>query len=310
MALADSLADGKIQAAEATVSDLSVVARCPAPTPIFTGHKLTIRMIESCILCNTMERKVCIVHGLGSTGKTQVVLRVIEETYDMWKEVVYINASTCESIEATLKSIAIAKKVGNTYKAALQWLESYYEPWLMVLDNVDDPSLPIRDYIPGGKHGSIIITTRLSGMVLLAQGTQSDCNISSMDPDDAMVLLLKSARKQEKLLSEKELESARALLQDMGHLALAVVHAGAFIGQSPHMSMSEYRSQFMVQNQRALEAYSKLPPAVKVNNYGHTVYTAWLMSMVYSAHELKSYYGLLHAYITQGSPLISFDEQS
>ncbi|CAE6455371.1 unnamed protein product [Rhizoctonia solani] len=234
--------DGEIQAAEVIVSDLSVVARGPAPTPIFTGRGFTIRMVESCISWDTMERKVCVVHGLGGTGKTQVVLRVTEETYDRWKEVVYIDGGTRESIEAALKSIAIAKKLGSTYQATLQWLESYYEPWLVVLDNVDDPSLPIRDYLPGGKHGSIIITTRLSGMVSLAQGTQSDCNVSSMDPDDAMALLLKSARKQDQSLSDKELGSARALLQDMGHLALAVVHAGAFIGQSPHMSITEYRS--------------------------------------------------------------------
>ncbi|EUC57783.1 nephrocystin-3 protein, partial [Rhizoctonia solani AG-3 Rhs1AP] len=43
------------------------------------------------------------------------------------------------------------------------------------------------------------------------------------------------------------------------------------------MSFAEYRSLLVRQKRRVLEAYSKLPQAVKVDDYGHTVYTAWLM---------------------------------
>ncbi|EUC57784.1 calcium-independent phospholipase A2-gamma, partial [Rhizoctonia solani AG-3 Rhs1AP] len=142
--------------------------------------------VESCITGSTTERKVCIVHGLGGAGKTQIALKVVERTYGKWKEVLFIDASTRELIESALKEAAIAKQAGDTYKAALQWLESCHEPWLLVLDNADDPSVPIRDYIPRGHHGSVIITTRLSGMLSLAQGTNSDCSVSSMDPDDAL----------------------------------------------------------------------------------------------------------------------------
>ncbi|KAH7343782.1 acyl transferase/acyl hydrolase/lysophospholipase [Rhizoctonia solani] len=269
--------DGEIQAAASGASDTPVVQRCPAPTPIFTGCESIIQSVESCVSGNIMERKVCVIHGLGGAGKTQLALKVIERTYDKWGEIVFVDASTRESIEGALKAIAVAKKVGTTYNAALQWLQACCEPWLVVFDNADDPSVPIRDYIPGGSHGSIIITTRLSGMVSLAQGTDSDCSVSSMHPDDAIALLLKSARKQDQVLSDEELAKARVLLQDMGYLALAVVHAGAFIGHSPHMSITEYRSLFMAQKQRALEAYSRLPAAVKIDSYGRTVYTAWLM---------------------------------
>ncbi|CAE6523258.1 unnamed protein product [Rhizoctonia solani] len=244
--------DGEIQVTPISISVPSTVRRCPAPTPIFTGCELKICRIESCIAGGVTGRKVCIVHGLGGAGKTQIVLKAVERTHDKWKDVVFIDASTRESIESMLKDVAIARKV-------------------------DDPSLPIRDYIPRGNHGSIIITTRLSGMVLLAQGTHSDCNISSMDPDDALVLLLKSSRKQDQELPPEEIGDARMLLRELGHLALAIVHAGSFIGHTPHMSITEYRKLFTGQQRRALEAYSKFPPAVKVDNYGHTVHTAWLM---------------------------------
>ncbi|KEP45630.1 kinesin light chain [Rhizoctonia solani 123E] len=271
--------DGEIGIQPATANTIMppTVRRCPAPSPIFTGCEQKINKVESCIAGSTIERKVCIVYGLGGAGKTQIALKVVERTYDKWKEVMFVDASTQESIENALKGIAVAKQVGNTFKAALQWLECCHEPWLLILDNADDPSLSIRDYITRGNHGSIIITTRLSGMLSLAQGTNSDCSVSSMDPDDALLLLLKAAYKQDQETSAKELGEAKVLLEELGHFALAVVHAGSFIGHSPHMSIAEYRSLLMQQKRRALEAYSKLPPAVKVDDYGHTVYTTWLM---------------------------------
>ncbi|KEP52390.1 kinesin light chain [Rhizoctonia solani 123E] len=269
--------DGEIQPATASASMSPMIRRCPAPSPIFTGCEQKISGVESCITGSTTERKVCIVHGLGGAGKTQIALKVVERTYGKWKEVLFIDASTRELIESALKEAAIAKQAGDTYKAALQWLESCHEPWLLVLDNADDPSVPIRDYIPRGHHGSVIITTRLSGMLSLAQGTNSDCSVSSMDPDDALLLLLKAAQKQEVETSLKERGEAKKLLQELGHFAVAVVHAGSFIGHSPHISIADYRALLMRQNRRALEAYSKLPQAVKVDDYGHTVYTAWLM---------------------------------
>ncbi|CUA70177.1 hypothetical protein RSOLAG22IIIB_00525 [Rhizoctonia solani] len=205
--------DGEIHIVISIAGKISSIRRCPAPSPIFTGCEAMIRRVESCIGASTIERKVCIVHGLGGAGKTQIALKVAERTYNQWKEVLFIDATTHESIEGAFKDIAVAKGAGDTYKAGLQWLESCYDQWLVILDNADDPSLPIRDYIPRGNHGSIVITTRLSRMVSLAQGAYSDCNISSMDPDDALALLLKAARKQDQESTPKEMEEAKELLQ-------------------------------------------------------------------------------------------------
>ncbi|CAE6467838.1 unnamed protein product [Rhizoctonia solani] len=269
--------DGEIQPARFSSNMPPTTRRCPAPSPIFTGCEPQISKVELCVADSTMVRKVCIVHGLGGAGKTQIALKVVERTYENWEEVIFIDASTQESVEKALRDVAVAKQVGDMYTAGLQWLECCHEPWLLILDNADDPSLPIRDYIPRGNHGSIIITTRLYGMVSLAQGVHSNCSVSSMGTDDALALLLKAAQTQGQTIISKEMNEALKLLQELGHFALAVVHAGSFIGQTPHMSITEYRSLLTRQRRGALEAYSKLPQAAKVDNYGHTVYTAWLM---------------------------------
>ncbi|KAF8742801.1 Patatin-like phospholipase, partial [Rhizoctonia solani] len=271
--------------------------RCPAPTPNFTGCEPKLRRAELSILGSERERKVCVVYGIGGAGKTQLVLKVVERTYDSWKEVIYIDASTQQSIETMLKAVAIANGIGNTYHSVLQWLEAYREPWLLVLDNVDDPSILIHEYMPRGNHGSIIITTRLPGIVLFARGTNADCSVSSMDPKDALTLLLKCARRQIQRIPPEELDNAITLLEELGHFALAIVHAGSFIGQSPHMSITEYRSLFIEQRREALEAYSQLSAVVKTDTYGHTVYTTWLMcynALSPRAQQLLSLISFLH----------------
>ncbi|CEL54992.1 Nephrocystin-3 OS=Danio rerio GN=nphp3 PE=3 SV=1 [Rhizoctonia solani AG-1 IB] len=255
---------------------VSAVRNCPTPTSVYTGNKLKLDQTESCIAWSAAEQIVCVVHGLGGSGKTQLVLKVIERTRHKWKEVIYIDASTQRSIHDALKDVAIAKKIGNTHQSALRWLESNHSPWLLVFDGADDSSVPMRDYIPRGNHGSVIITTRLSGMVALARGPNSDCKMSSMEPEDALTLLLKCARRLDHGICDEE-ESARTLVKDLDYFALAVVHAGSFIGQYPHITITNYRSLLQSEQQKALGAYSNLASAVKVDDYPHTVYTAWAM---------------------------------
>ncbi|CCO36544.1 hypothetical protein BN14_10683 [Rhizoctonia solani AG-1 IB] len=248
---------------------------CPAPTLGYTGREDMIEVAQSCILeQDSKEQIVCVMYGPGGAGKTQLAFKVVERTRGHWADVIYIDASTQDSIEAGLQGVSVARKIGDSFQHTLRWLGSHPGPWLLVMDNADDPSLPLRDYLPSGGHGSIIITTRLYGITALAQGPNSKCNVSSMSQDDALALLLKAAQKQDRELPSEETESATAIVEasDVGHFALAIVHAGAFIGQSQHMTFSSYRLMLRDKKRQALEAYSRLPAAVKVDSYGHTNY--------------------------------------
>lgn len=179
-----------------------------------------IEVVTSCILGQgSIEQIVCVVHGLGGAGKTQLVLKVVERTRSHWADIIYIDASTQDSIEAGLQGVSVARKIGDTFKHVLRWLEIHRGPWLLVFDNADEPSLPLREYLPGGGHGSIVITTRLHGMTAHARGPNSTHNVSSMNQDDALALLLKAAQKQDRELSIEETESAKAIVEVSGHAA-------------------------------------------------------------------------------------------
>ncbi|CUA72935.1 Kinesin light chain [Rhizoctonia solani] len=249
---------------------------CPPPTKFYTGRGSENAQVIQCITGGKGERRVCVVHGLGGTGKTQLVLNVVERTWDEWNHVIYVDASSAEAIEKALKDFGTARNVGETYKNAIAWLESCAERWLMVFDNADTLSTNVRQYIPSrGHNGSVMITTRLPDLANLAKGPGSVCHLSSMSQTDGVALLLKTASSDDQCPPDDNTQAAEEL--DFGRLALAIVHAGAYIAHSPGMTIAKYRSLFLSQRRRMLEEYAKLPEAARLDERGDTVYTTWKM---------------------------------
>ncbi|KAG8703714.1 hypothetical protein FRC09_003995 [Ceratobasidium sp. 395] len=270
------------------------VRLCPAPSPAFTGCELQTSQVTSCLLSDTNERRVCVVHGLGGSGKTQIALKSVEHTRDKWKDIVYVDATTRETLTSTLKGFALARKIGETHEHALRWLESSFQPWLLVIDNADDPDLGIQQFIPGGLHGSVLITTRLRTLVHLGRGPGSDCSVGGMEPKEAVELLLTKARMH--AVSNEEMVSVEKLVEDLGFLALAVVHAGAYIFCS-RISIAKYREQCLDNTQTSLERYSKMPG--NAEEYKRTVYTTWVMTYERLKPPTQQILGLM-AYLHHG----------
>ncbi|CAE6388418.1 unnamed protein product [Rhizoctonia solani] len=252
--------------------------RCPASIVFYTGRQDENAQVIACITGGKNERRVCVVYGLGGVGKTQLVLNVIERTWDEWDHIIYVDASSTEAIEQAITEFGKANKAGETNKDVIRWLESCGERWLVVFDNVDTPSTNIRQYIPTrSRGGSVLITTRLPDLSRLAEGPGSVCHLSSMSLTDGTALLVKIASLGSQALPDKDIETAGKLVQDFGGLALAIVHAGAYISHSPGMTMTKYRSLFLSQRQRMLEEYNELPVIAKLDERGDTVYTTWRM---------------------------------
>jgi hypothetical protein len=111
-----------------------------------------------------------------------------------------------------LRDFAEVQQIGETHEDTLDWLKSRREPWLIVFDNADHPSLNIQDYFPGGNHGSILITTRLSDLAVHARGPSSVCSVSNMVHGEVLSLLLRTARRYDQELAESEIEAANGLL--------------------------------------------------------------------------------------------------
>ncbi|EUC55259.1 kinesin light chain, partial [Rhizoctonia solani AG-3 Rhs1AP] len=268
--------------------------RCPAPTPFYTGREVENTQIIARITSENDKLRVCVVYGLGGSGKTQLVLSVIERTWDNWDHIIYLDASSTEAVEKGFEEFASAKNVGEGHKGVIEWLESCGERWLVVFDNADTPSTNIRQYIPArGRSGSVLITTRLPDLASLADGPDSVCRLSGMRQTDGVTLLVKIASSGNQYLSDNDTKAAEELVQDFGCLALAIVHAGAYIAHSRGMTIAEYRSLFLTQRQRMLEEYNELPVTAKHDGRGDTVYTTWRMCYDQLKPESRELLGLI-----------------
>ncbi|KAL5637740.1 hypothetical protein ACGC1H_002111 [Rhizoctonia solani] len=271
-------AAGKISRTVEVTTRLTGFKRCPAPTPFYTGCEDEKTQMVERITGNNGKLPVCVIFGLGGVGKTQLALSVIERTWDNWDHIIYVDASCKEAIEKALEEFGAAKNIGQGHQDVIGWLESCRERWLVVFDNADTPSTNIQPYIPArGQTGSVLITTRLPDLANLADSPGSVCHLSSMRLADATTLLVKIASSGNQCLSDNDTKGAEELVQDFGCLALAIVHAGAYIAHSRGMTIAEYRSVFLAQRQRTLEEYNQLPTTAKLDRRGDTVYTTWKM---------------------------------
>ncbi|KEP48660.1 calcium-independent phospholipase A2-gamma [Rhizoctonia solani 123E] len=293
-AVSTTHAAGQVFSVSESVIKLAGFKRCPAPTKFYTGRIDENTQVIACITKRQGQLCLCVVYGLGGIGKTQLVLNVVERTWDEWDHIIYVDASSTEAIEKALKEFGTAKNIGETRIEVISWLESCGERWLVVFDNADTPSTNIRRYIPAkGRGGSIIITTRLPDLARLAEGPSSVCHLSSMSQADATALLVKIANLGNQPLLEDDIEAAAKLVQDFGGLALAIVHAGAYIAHSPGMTLTKYRSLFLSQRQRMLEEYRELPVTAKLDERGDTVYTTWWICYDNLKPESRELLGLI-----------------
>lgn len=140
---------------------------------------------------STNEQLMFVLYGLGGSGKSEIMRRFVANaqlqteghsrrysypvslcTFERetkfppfnpslrFSEVLYVDASSVATLEVDLASISVEKKLGEKAKDTISWLVRTRDRWLLILDNADDATLNLRQYIPACSHGNIIITTR------------------------------------------------------------------------------------------------------------------------------------------------------
>ena len=184
--------------------------------------------------------------------------------------VFFIDTSSADIAEQGFSTMARICKVGDKMDDFKRHLTNSLEPWLLILDNADDPSLAISQYFPVGNRGSIIVTSR--NPECRRHATVGSRELREMESDEAINLLLRSGD----LPSENQDLRLLALpiAQTLGYLALAVSHAGASIRQKI-CSLEDYLDNYTRHRKKLLSSQ-----AVQAGSeYKYTVYTTWEISV-------------------------------
>jgi tetratricopeptide (TPR) repeat protein len=114
----------------------------------------------------------------------------------------------------------------GTESAGKYWLTQLEEPWLLIIDNADNPELDLSHLFPRGDRGLIIVTTRNPDFRRYA--TAGSVELKGLKEMEALHLLLRRADVPRPWDAATEMvgnEIAKAL----GYLALALIQAGTSI---------------------------------------------------------------------------------
>src|SRR5215469_5939455 len=185
---------------------------------------------------------------LRCTGKTQIAVHHAES---QWQAraidlLVWIDASTRASIllgyadaAAELAGRTAVRPAGAPEEAAasfLHWLSQTDRRWLIVLDDLTDPSI-IDGLWPHGPAGRLVVTTANSRAITgLPDGLVLEIGAFSLR--EAMSYLVSRLS-----LDPDQRRGAIALIEDLGCQPLALTQATAAIGRS-WLTCAEYREQF------------------------------------------------------------------
>lgn len=126
----------------------------------------------------------------------------------------FIDASSADTIYSDLSRVAEAKGRGADVPSALRWFVEERSRWLIIFDNADDPSVNLHEYFPPCTHGNILITTRNHDVTRHATPGFNSCfHVSTMGPEDSVLLLLKAAQISTSNISPIQKKDANQLTQ-------------------------------------------------------------------------------------------------
>ncbi|KAJ6484606.1 P-loop containing nucleoside triphosphate hydrolase protein [Mycena sanguinolenta] len=237
-----------------------VMNHCSPASRNFHGRRTILDAMHQFFAQDTQKQKIYVLYGLGGAGKTQIALKLIEES-TCFTDRLLLDASTTETIQTGLRDINTIKEAGG----ALTWLAGKHENWLLFFDNADDPEINLNQFFPRCNHGNIIITSRNPNLRMYGE----NCQVSDMEKLDAVALLLKSS--QQEVSASNEL-LAQDIVKALWYFPLAIVQAGAFILEAG--TLETYLDLFLKNRTELLKKIS----SQRHDDYTWAVYTTWEIS--------------------------------
>ncbi|MGW0479568.1 FxSxx-COOH system tetratricopeptide repeat protein [Nonomuraea sp. NPDC003214] len=255
----------------------AIWGKIPGRNKNFTGRENLLGQLRESITTSTKAAVVPLpqaLQGLGGVGKTQLAIEYAWRYRGHYDLVWWVPADQPMLVPSTLAALTEdlklrpASSIGIDEAAAavrdaLQRGDPI-ENWLLIFDNADEPE-EIRDLIPEGGPGHVLITSRNSRWSGVAQTVPVDV-FSKTESVDFL---------RKRLQRNVEQKEAEHLANELGDLPLALEQAAA-LQVMTGMSTDEYIEQLSIRT-RALLGMNKS------TEYPHSMTAAWQLSV----HEIE-----------------------
>jgi hypothetical protein len=163
------------------------------------------------------------IYGMGGIGKTTIALEYSHRFRDAYQGVWWCRAESRATLVADLARLAVQIGVvtgehadfEDAAASAVRAVAAEREPWLLIFDNAQDPSV-ISDFIPSTR-ARVLITSRYPDW----SHTASEIQLDVLSLHEATHLLQSRAGRTDDPIGARDLADA------LGCLPLALDHAGA-----------------------------------------------------------------------------------
>ncbi|MEK6302606.1 MAG: FxSxx-COOH system tetratricopeptide repeat protein [Acidobacteriota bacterium] len=236
--------------------------------PNFTGREEELSELRASLVAGETAALVSAqaIHGLGGVGKTQLAVEYAYRNGADYDVVWWVRSEDPSTLASDYAGLAAevglpesqATEQPVIVEAVKRWLRGNGN-WLMIFDNAEDVK-SVRDFIPPGHAGHIIITSRNPNWRNVAK----PLHVEELPLDKAIEFLVKRTGDQDK-------ESTKTLAEALGCLPLALEQAGAYIDASGG-AMRHYLDLFETRQGELFEH------AEASTDYPHTVATTWSIS--------------------------------
>jgi tetratricopeptide (TPR) repeat protein len=206
------------------------------------------------------------ISGLGGIGKTQLAVEYAYRHGTDYAIVWWMRSEDPVTLASDYALLAVKLELPEkdateqhiAVEAVKEWLRQN-RGWLLIFDNAED-SDSVRDYIPRGSLGHIIITSRNP----IWAGVAKSLPVTSLPLDKAIEFLLKRTGSQDEA-------TAKTLAEAVGCLPLALEQASAYI-ETSGSTMARYLDLF---EKRQPELLKRGKPSTE---YPDTVAKTWDIS--------------------------------
>lgn len=255
---------------------LSTIAmhNLPLANPDFVGRLDVLAALRKLLTDSTTAAitQTRTITGLGGVGKTQTALAYAYQHCDKYQLIWWLRSESPSTLAADY--MGLAQELGldpgtrnqNALIASIRSKLQSASGWLLIFDNVEDPSV-LDSYAPRNGSGHVLITSRRTNWRGIARSLQ--LNVLSLT--DSLAILI-GGPDHATALKPDELKAAKDLARDLGLLPLALAQAAAYL-EATGIGFLAYRQRL---KQRRTDFLARgRPPA----NYPRPVALTWQASI-------------------------------
>ncbi|KAK0611224.1 P-loop containing nucleoside triphosphate hydrolase protein [Immersiella caudata] len=258
----------------------------------FVGREDVLSQIYSALRPDKTDgpsntQSVFVLCGLGGVGKTQIALRFAAEYMHCFQVVLFAHADKPESLLDDFVNFAV--KLGLVDENEPDQLHSPTDiPWLLILDNADNPGRSLAKFRPASKRGAILFTTRAQSLAV-----EFGCQIlPPLRQSEGIDLLIKLTGRQSIETSstgtnalddgscdgqQEDREAAKQIVHRLGGLPLGIYSAALLI-VNDCCSFTEFLAAYDYRDLFASAEDGCLFRDPNGGQYSHSLQTVWSMN--------------------------------